>query len=98
MGERGKGGAMEAGQLNEASRYLLGREGERLLLSAYPAGSEILATRSYRPGYRAYPMRVSLRTPEGGTEYCVIKTGDRIEPIKREASVLKVLNVSRREF
>jgi aminoglycoside phosphotransferase len=36
-------------------------------------------------------MRVSIRTPEGGTEQCVIKAGDSIEPLTREAGVLKFL-------
>jgi aminoglycoside phosphotransferase len=36
-------------------------------------------------------MQVSLRTPEGSPEQCVIKTGDRVQPLEREASVLTAL-------
>jgi aminoglycoside phosphotransferase len=36
-------------------------------------------------------MRVSVRTPGGSTEQCVIKAGDGIEPLTREAAVLKFL-------
>jgi aminoglycoside phosphotransferase len=64
---------------------------EQSLRSAYPPGTEILGTRSYRPGYRAYPMRVSVRIPDGSTEQCVIKAGDAIEPLMREAGVLRFL-------
>jgi aminoglycoside phosphotransferase len=69
----------------------MNRSVEQSLLSAYPPGTEVLGTRSYRPGYRAYPMRVSVRTPEGSTEQCVIKAGDGIEPLTREAGVLRCL-------
>jgi aminoglycoside phosphotransferase len=62
-----------------------------VLLSLYPAGTEIAAARSYRPGYRRYPMRVSVRTPEGNTAHCVIKIGERVEPVRREASVVMAL-------
>jgi aminoglycoside phosphotransferase len=64
---------------------------EPSLLSAYPPGTEILGTWSYRPGYRAYPMRISVRLPDGSTEQCVIKAGDSIEPLMREAGVLRFL-------
>lgn len=63
----------------------------QFLISAYGPRTEILATQSYRPGYRAYPMAVSLQTPAGRTERCVIKTGDRIEGMEREARVLGAL-------
>ena len=64
---------------------------ETFLLSGYPSGTRILGTQSYRAGYRSYPMRVQVRTPEGNTEYCVVKLGDRIDLIEREARVLNVL-------
>jgi hypothetical protein len=64
---------------------------EQLLLSAYPPGTEVLATRSYNPGYRVYPMRVSVRTPEGNTDQCVIRADDSIEPLTRQAGALRCL-------
>jgi aminoglycoside phosphotransferase len=64
---------------------------EEFLLSHYPPGSEVLATRSYRPGYRSYPIRVSVRTPDGSTKHCVIKTSDRIEALEKEANSLEAL-------
>lgn len=36
-------------------------------------------------------MRVSVRTPEGSTEQCVIKTGSSLGSLTREAGVLRVL-------
>ena len=33
---------------------------DEFVLSIYPTGSQIVATASYRPGYRAYPMRVGV--------------------------------------
>ena len=62
-----------------------------VLLSAYPRGAHILSAHAYRPGYRSYPMRVHVRTPDGNAEYCVVKLGDRIDLIEREARVLTVL-------
>jgi aminoglycoside phosphotransferase len=70
---------------------LVGASVREFLLSTAPAGSEILAAWSYRPGYRQYPMRVSLRTPGGAVRPCVIKTGDRVEAMEREARVLQAL-------
>jgi aminoglycoside phosphotransferase len=64
---------------------------EQSLLSVYPPGTEVLGTHAYRDGYRAFPMRVSVRTPEGSTERCVIKAGDDIDPLTREADVLRCL-------
>ncbi len=62
---------------------------ETLLLSAYPSGTHILNTHTYRPGHRTNPMRV--RAPDGTTANCVIKTSERIELIEREARVLGAL-------
>lgn len=64
---------------------------EQCLLSAFPAESEIVAIRSYRPEYQFYPVRVSVRTPEGSTTHCVIKTSDRIEALDREARALAAM-------
>jgi aminoglycoside phosphotransferase len=62
-----------------------------LLLSSYPAGSEIRTALSYQPGSRRYTMRVGVRTPGGGSENCVIKAGEQIEWIEREADLLRAL-------
>ena len=62
---------------------------EALLLSGYPSGTRILSTHTYRPGDRSYPVRI--RTPEGSTTHCVVKIGERIELIEREARVLGAL-------
>jgi aminoglycoside phosphotransferase (APT) family kinase protein len=70
---------------------LLEAPAKQFLVSTYPAGTEILASRTYRPGYRAYPMRVRVRTPSGRIESCVIKTGERIERLESEARVLAAL-------
>jgi aminoglycoside phosphotransferase len=64
---------------------------EQFLISALPPGTEVLATRSYRPGYREYPMRVSLRTPGGNTASCVLNTAEGIGLLTLEAGVLRCL-------
>jgi hypothetical protein len=64
---------------------------DEFVLSNYPTGSELIATGSYRPGYRAYPMRVSMRTPGGATAWCVVKHGDRMDRVERERRVLTAL-------
>ena len=64
---------------------------DELVLSIYPTGSQLIATESYRPGYRAYPMRVGVRTPGGATAWCVVKHGDRMDRVEREARVLAAL-------
>jgi aminoglycoside phosphotransferase len=61
---------------------------ERSLLSAFPAGSAVVAIRSYRPEYQFYPARVCVQTPDGSMTHCVIKTSDRIEALEREARAL----------
>lgn len=63
----------------------------QLVLATFPAGAEILATHCYRPGYREYPLAATVRTPDGRTERVVIKTGDRLEALQREARVLAAL-------
>jgi phosphotransferase family enzyme len=64
---------------------------EGLLLSFYPPGAVLLGLRSYRPAYAFYPALASVRTPDGGTSTCVVKTSDRIDTLSKEARVLRAL-------
>ena len=61
------------------------------VLSAYPPGSTINDSVSYRPGYMPYPARVTVRTATGGTEHCVLKMSEQLEEMEREAGVLTML-------
>lgn len=63
-----------------------------LLNRCYPAGTETVAVHSYRPGYRDFPARIVLRTPAGTAQHCVVKTGESLEGLLREASVLRALS------
>jgi aminoglycoside phosphotransferase len=67
---------------------------QRFVLSAYPPGSEVLSARSYRPGYREYPARVSVRTPSGAASCCVVKRGRPADLLEREAGVLRALSAT----
>ena len=62
-----------------------------LVLGLYPADSEIIDVRPYRPGYLDYPCRVSVRRPGGKASACVLKRGARDGGIEREARLLPVL-------
>ena len=64
---------------------------EALVLSAYPAGSGIVAASSYRPGYIEYPLRVRVQTPGGAEAVCAIKASSRIGGAEREGRLLPVL-------
>ena len=44
-----------------------------LVLSAFPPGSTIAGTASYRPGYMRYPLRVRVQTVDGTERICVLK-------------------------
>src|SRR5690242_13291513 len=61
------------------------------VLSAYPHGSMIVDSVSYRPGYMPHPARVTVRTPSGSIEHCVLKVSERPTDMEREASVLAML-------
>ena len=63
----------------------------RMILGAYPPGSEIAEIRSYRPGYLDYPYRVQVRLPGGIESACVLKASSLIGGIEREGAVLPVL-------
>jgi aminoglycoside phosphotransferase len=84
-------GRVWRGEAGRRNPELMKAPVEQFLVSAYGARAQVLASRSYRPGYRAYPMAVSVRTSTGSIERCVIKTGERIERIEREARVLGAL-------
>ena len=62
-----------------------------LILGAYPSGTKIVDVSPYRPGYMAYPFRVSLRLPDGQEEFCVLKADPLIGGIEREGRLLPVL-------
>src|SRR5687767_1986333 len=62
-----------------------------LVLSAYPAGTQVVASRPYRPGYKPYPRWASVRTPNGQTTRCVIKAANEETLLAREVSALKAL-------
>jgi hypothetical protein len=64
---------------------------QELVLAGYPTGTRIVATQSYRPGYRDYPARVRVQTPTGSTSHCVVKTSDDADRIETEAQVLTAL-------
>src|SRR5690242_7099919 len=61
------------------------------VLSAYPHGSIIADSVSYRPDYMPYPAHVTVRTPTGGIEHCVLKVSEVSGEMEREASVLTML-------
>jgi hypothetical protein len=62
-----------------------------LVLGAYPAGSEIVEVRSYRPGYVEYPVRVAVRLPGGETSACAVKASPLIGGVEREGRLLPAL-------
>lgn len=64
---------------------------EAFLISAYPHGTCVTSIPTDHPGYRIYPMRISVRKPDGTSENCVLKTRERIEVLEREAQVLGAL-------
>jgi aminoglycoside phosphotransferase len=70
--------------------YELSPEMEALLLSLFPAGTQVVETQSYRPDYLTYPVRVRLQTLHDGFRHCVIKIGRR-EPIAREVQALRIV-------
>lgn len=60
------------------------------LLALFPAGTQIVETQTYRPGYALFPMRVSLRHRSQGVQRCVVKIG-RGESLEREVQALRLL-------
>ena len=64
---------------------------ERLVLSAFPAGSTIAEVKSYRPGYLHYPVRVRAQTPSGSVLGCVLKDDPFVGGVEREVRLLGVL-------
>jgi hypothetical protein len=64
---------------------------ERLVLSAFPAGSTIVEVTSYRPGYMHYPVRVRVQTPTSSVVGCVLKDDRFVGGVEREARLLGVL-------
>jgi len=64
---------------------------ESLVLSAYPMGSKITKADSYRPGYMHYPLRITVQTPGGQEDVCVLKAAPLIGGVEREGTVLPVL-------
>jgi hypothetical protein len=64
---------------------------QTLVLAAYSPGATIVDTQSYRPGYRPYPMRVTVTTVAGTSAECVLKLGSPIERVTHEARVLVAL-------
>ena len=64
---------------------------ESLVLSAYPSGSKVVEADSYRPEYMHYPLRVTVQTPDGHQNVCVLKAAPLIGGIEREGMVLPVL-------
>jgi aminoglycoside phosphotransferase len=70
---------------------LITRREQEFLLSIYPPGTEVIASRSYRPGYMQLPARVTVRTPGRDTSHCVVKASETVASIEREACVLRAL-------
>ncbi len=64
---------------------------QSFLLSAYPRGTHIASIPTKHPGYRMYPMYVTVGKPDGTTERCILKTRDRFETLEREARVIGAL-------
>jgi aminoglycoside phosphotransferase (APT) family kinase protein len=64
---------------------------EMLILAAFPPGATITDFQPYRPGYRAYPMRVMVATAAGASAECVLKVDSPIERVMHEARVLVAL-------
>ena len=64
---------------------------ESLVLSAYPKGSRIVETKTYRPGYIHYPIRVHVKHLDGKDEYCCFKIGRLIGGVEKSAKLLGVL-------
>jgi hypothetical protein len=50
---------------------------QMLVLAAFPPGATIIDFQAYRPGYRPYPMRVTVRTAAGTIAECVLKVDSR---------------------
>lgn len=57
----------------------------------YPTGTRIRDFQSYRPGYLAYPARLTVETPAGAISHCVLKQGECFETLAHEAQVLTAL-------
>jgi hypothetical protein len=58
-----------------------------LVLSACAAGSEIVEATPFRRGYRRYPLRVRVRTPDGGEELLALKADPGPGKVQKEARV-----------
>ncbi len=64
---------------------------ETFLLSAFPQGTLITSIPTEHPGYRIYPMCVTVLKPDGTTERCILKTRPHFETLEREARVIGAL-------
>ena len=62
---------------------------EALLLSCFPAGTQVITAQSYRPDYLPFPMCVQLQTPEG-VRRCVVKV-NCLDLLHRETRALRIL-------
>jgi aminoglycoside phosphotransferase len=62
-----------------------------LVLSACAAGSEIVEATPFRRGYRRYPLRVRVRTPEGGEQLLALKADPGPGKLEKEARLLPAL-------
>jgi len=63
---------------------------ETPLLSCLPQGTQIVSAKPFRPDYRTFPMRVSLRYPDGCSRDCVVKI-NKDEVVVREMHALRTL-------
>jgi len=62
-----------------------------LVLSACPAGSEIIEAPPFRKGYRRYPLRVRVRPPDGGEQVLALKADPGPGKLEKEARLLPAL-------
>lgn len=65
---------------------------QRAILQIYPQATQIISIHSFRPGYRPYPARITLRTTSGAILTCVVNVSADVDKLVYQAHVLRALS------
>jgi len=61
------------------------------ILSMHPQAEVVIDIQSYRPGYLAYPARVTMRTATGPVIFCVLKANINPDRLAYEAQIIRAM-------